>query len=211
MIKLSDLNRGDRLILKNGAIFEASVPKTKGVNQIFVRINPEEDDNGLLITSNQLNEDFSLNGLWSRIDSEDYIVEVRLANGKSYQIDNKENIDNEEEDCSVELENCSIEDLLQNSGTIEALEKLISIEEVAFEDIKSKYENGKISKKEYTENERLHKNIHERYRAFSKGIEIKKKLEELEKKVNDLDEEKPVPDEISDALMEVLKDMINNN
>lgn len=202
MIKLSDLNRGDRLILKSGAIFEASVPKTKGVNQIFVRINPEEDNNGLLIASNQLNEDFSLNSLWSRDNSEDYIVEVRLANGKSYQIDNKEDDDNEEEDCSIT-------DLLQDSNAIEALEKLISIEEVAFEDIKSKYENGKISKKEYTENKRLHKSIHERYKAFSKGIELKKKIEELEKKVNDLDKNEPVPDEIMDDLMEVLKDMIS--
>ena len=200
MIKLSDLNRGDRLILKSGAIFEASVPKTKGVNQIFVRINPEEDNNGLLITSNQLNEDFSLNNLWHRNDEEDYIVEVRLANGKSYQIDNKEK---NEEDYSTE-------DLLRNS-TLEALKGLMKVEEIAFEGIKEEYENGKISKKEYDENEKIHKRIHKKYKEVNKGFEIKDKLNELEKKVKDLDEDEIVPDEITDTLMEVLKDMINNN
>lgn len=200
MIKLSDLNRGDRLILKSGAIFEASVPKTKGVNQIFVRINPEEDNNVLLITSNQLNEDFSLNNLWHRNDEEDYIVEVRLANGKSYQIDNKEK---NEEDYSTE-------DLLRNS-TLEALKGLMKVEEIAFEGIKEEYENGKISKKEYDENEKIHKRIHKKYKEVNKGFEIKDKLNELEKKVKDLDEDEIVPDEITDTLMEVLKDMINNN
>lgn len=200
MIKLSDLNRGDRLILKSGAIFEASVPKTKGVNQIFVRINPEEDNNGLLITSNQLNEDFSLNNLWHRNDEEDYIVEVRLANGKSYQVDNKEK---NEEDYSTE-------DLLRNS-TLEALKGLMKVEEIAFEGIKEEYENGKISKKEYDENEKIHKRIHKKYKEVNKGFEIKDKLNELEKKVKDLDEDEIVPDEITDTLMEVLKDMINNN
>ena len=209
MIKLSDLNRGDRLILKNGAIFEASVPKTKGVNQIFVRINPEEDDNGLIIASNQLNEDFSLNGLWSRNDSEDYIVEVRLTNGKSYQIDNKEDDDNEEEDCSVKLEKCSMADLWQDSNAIEALKGLMEVEEILFEDIKEKYENGKISKKEYDENKKIHKRINEKYKEINKGYKIKSKLNELKKKVNDLDENEPVPDEITDDLIEVLKDMIS--
>lgn len=199
MIKLSDLNRGDRLILKSGAIFEASVPKTKGVNQIFVRINPEEGDNGLLITSNQLNEDFSLNDIWSKNDSGDDIVEVRLANGKSYQIDNKEK---NEEDCSTE-------DLLLNS-TLEALKGLIKVEEIAFEGIKEEYENGKISKKEYDENEKIHKRIHKKYKEVNKGFEIKDKLNELQKKVNDLDEDEIVPDEITNDLIEVLKDIVSN-
>lgn len=203
MIKLSDLNRGDRLILKSGAIFEASVPKTKGVNQIFVRINPEEDNNGLLITSNQLNEDFSLNNLWHRNDEEDYIVEVRLANGKSYQIDNKEK---NEEDYSVE-------DLLQNSTfeALKGLKELMEVEEIAFEGVKEKYENRKISKKEYDESEKMHKRIHEKYKGINKDFEIADKLNELKKKVSNLDEDEIVPDEITDTLMEVLKDMINNN
>lgn len=199
MIKLSDLNKGDRLVLRNGAIFEASVPKTKGVNQIFVRINPEEDDKGLLIASNQLNEDFSLNDIWSKNDNGDDIVEVRLANGKSYQIDNKEK---NEEDYSTE-------DLLRNS-TLEALKGLMKVEEIAFEGIKEGYENGKISKKEYDENEKIHKRIHKKYKEINKGFEIKDKLNELEKKVNDLDKDEIVPDEITDDLIEILKDMINN-
>lgn len=199
MIKLSDLNRGDRLILKSGAIFEALVPKTKGVNQIFVRINPEEDNNGLLIISNQLNEDFSLNDIWSKNDNGDDIVEVRLANGKSYQIDNKEK---NEEDYSTE-------DLLRNS-TLEALKGLMKVEEIAFEGIKENYENGKISKKEYDENEKIHKRIHKKYKEVNKGFEIKDKLNELEKKVNDLDEDEIVSDEITNDLIEILKDMISN-
>lgn len=199
MIKLSDLNKGDRLVLRNGAIFEASVPKTKGVNQIFVRINPEEDDKGLLIASNQLNEDFSLNDIWSKNDSGDDIVEVRLANGKNYQVDNKE--ENEED--------YSTEDLLQNS-TLEALKGLMKVEEIAFEGVKEKYENGKISKKEYDENEKIHKRIHKKYKEINKGFEIKDKLNELEKKVSDLDEDEIVPDEITDDLIEVLKDIFSN-
>lgn len=199
MIKLSDLNKGDRLVLRNGAIFEASVPKTKGVNQIFVRINPEEDDKGLLIASNQLNEDFSLNDIWSKNDNGDDIVEVRLANGKSYQIDNKE--ENEED--------YSTEDLLLNS-TLEALKGLMKVEEIAFEGIKEEYENGKISKKEYDENEKIHKRIHKKYKEVNKGFEIKDKLNELEKKVNNLDEDEIIPDEITNDLIEVLKDIVSN-
>lgn len=199
MIKLSDLNKGDRLVLRNGAIFEASVPKTKGVNQIFVRINPEEDDKGLLIASNQLNEDFSLNDIWSKNDNGKDIVEVRLANGKSYQIDNKEK---NEEDYSTE-------DLLRNS-TLEALKGLMKVEEIAFEGIKEEYENGKISKKEYDENEKIHKRIHKKYKEVNKGFEIKDKLNELKEKVNNLDEDEPVPDEIINDLIEILKDMISN-
>lgn len=202
MIKLSDLNRGDRLILKSGAIFEASVPKTKGVNQIFVRINPEEDDNGLIIASNQLNEDFSLNDLWSRNNSEDRVVEVRLANGKSYQVDNKEEDDNEEEKCSMA-------DFLQDSNAIEALKGLMEVEGILFEDIKEKYEDGKISKKEYDENKKIHKRINEKYKEINKGYEIKNKLNELKNKVNNLDKNEPVPDEITDDLIEVIKDMIS--
>lgn len=202
MIKLSDLSKGDRLVLRNGAIFEASVPKTKGVNQIFVRINPEEDDKGLLIASNQLNEDFSLNDIWSKNDNGDDIVEVRLANGKSYQIDNKEENEESEEDYSTE-------DLLRNS-TLEALKGLMKVEEIAFEGIKEEYENGKISKKEYDENEKIHKRIHKKYKEVNKGFEIKDKLNELEKKVNDLDKNEPVPDEITNDLIEVLKDIVSN-
>lgn len=202
MIKLSDLNKGDRLVLRNGAIFEASVPKTKGINQIFVRINPEEDDKGLLIASNQLNEDFSLNDIWSKNDNGDDIVEVRLANGKSYQIDNKEENEESEEDYSTE-------DLLRNS-TFEALKGLMKVEEIAFEGIKEEYENGKISKKEYDENEKIHKRIHKKYKEINKGFEIKDKLNELEKKVSDLDENEIVPDEITNDLIEILKDMISN-
>lgn len=202
MIKLSDLNRGDRLILKSGAIFEASVPKTKGVNQIFVRINPEEDNNGLLITSNQLNEDFSLNDIWSKNDNGDYIVEVRLANGKSYQIDNKEENEESEEDYSTE-------DLLLNN-TLEALKGLIKVEEIAFEGIKEGYEDGKISKKEYDENEKIHKRIHKKYKEVNKGFEIKDKLNELEKKVSNLDEDEIIPDEITNDLIEILKDIVSN-
>lgn len=202
MIKLSDLNKGDRLVLRNGAIFEASVPKTKGVNQIFVRINPEEDDKGLLIASNQLNEDFSLNDIWSKNDNGDDIVEVRLANGKSYQVDNKEENEESEEDYSTE-------DLLRNS-TLEALKGLMKVEEIAFEGVKEEYENGKISKKEYDENEKIHKRIHKKYKEVNKGFEIKDKLNELEKKVNDLDKNEPVPDEITNDLIEVLKDIVSN-
>ena len=202
MIKLSDLNKGDRLVLRNGAIFEASVPKAKGVNQIFVRINPEEGDNGLIIASNQLNEDFSLNDIWSKNDNGDDIVEVRLANGKSYQVDNKEENEESEEDYSTE-------DLLRNS-TLEALKGLIKVEEIAFEGIKEEYENGKISKKEYDENEKIHKIIHKKYKEVNKGFEIKDKLNELEKKVNDLDEDEIIPDEITNDLIEVLKDIVSN-
>lgn len=205
MIKLSDLNKGDRLVLRNGAIFEASVPKTKGVNQIFVRINPEEDDKGLLIASNQLNEDFSLNDIWSKNDSGDDIVEVRLANGKSYQVDN---VDNKEEN-EESKEDYSTEDLLLNS-TLEALKGLMKVEEIAFEGIKEEYENGKISKKEYDENEKIHKRIHEKYKGINKGFEIKDKLNELEKKVNNLDEDEIIPDEITNDLIEVLKDIVSN-
>lgn len=202
MIKLSDLNKGDRLVLRNGAIFEASVPKTKGVNQIFVRINPEEDDDGLIIASNQLNEDFSLNDIWSKNDNGDDIVEVRLANGKSYQVDNKEENEESEEDYSTE-------DLLRNS-TLEALKGLMKVEEIAFEGIKEEYENGKISKKEYDENEKIHKRIHKKYKEVNKGFEIKDKLNELEKKVNNLDKDEIVPDEITNDLIEVLKDIVSN-
>lgn len=36
------------------------------------------------------------------------------------------------------------------------------------------------------------------------------KLNELEKKVSNLDEDEIVPDEITDTLIEILKDMISN-
>lgn len=180
--KINNLDKGDKIVLTSGSIFEATMPRTKGVKQIFVRQDPEEFRNDNVIFTELINDDLSIKRTKSKIKK------IIFKNGKEINTleNNQKKKNNKKVKFHVHADN-SFDEL-----SIDELYDLIDVDglfETAKQLKETILENNKDNKKTQKKIEESFKELEESYNELKKMKEESKKTKALDNLITDLLEE----------------------